>query len=82
MRVALASGFLLLSALYTIPAVHALSRPQMDRALSGSSSVIPVASKKCLGIYNRCVAKCKKDTSCKDGCVIDRDLCNIFGPYY
>ena len=82
MRVALAAAFLLLSAIFTLSAVHALSPAQMDRAIGGASGIMHVAAKTCSASYKWCVAKCKKDTSCKDTCAINRDLCEIFGPMY
>jgi hypothetical protein len=52
----------------------------MDRAISGSSSVTPVAKKTCLSLYKQCLARCKKDTSCKDVCYGDYTWCGICGP--
>jgi hypothetical protein len=80
MRVAVAAAFLLLSPIFTLSAVHALSPAQMDRAISGSSSVMPVAKKTCLSLYKQCLARCKKDTSCKDVCYGDYTWCGICGP--
>jgi hypothetical protein len=82
MRVVLTAGFLLLFAFFTLPAVHALSPAQMDRAIGGSPGVTQVAANTCSRLYRQCVAKCKKDASCKEGCSIDLNLCNIFGPMY
>lgn len=83
MRVALAAGILLLSSIFTLSAVHALSPPQMDRAISGTSSVTQIAKKTCESVYNRCVARCKKkDTSCQDLCLTNRNFCDLFGLMY
>ena len=78
-RFALTSAFLIACALLALSPVKAFSPGQFDRAVGVSSGIVQV-SKKCDRLFDRCVKKCKKDSSCVSFCAFDREWCNGFCP--
>jgi hypothetical protein len=78
-RFLLTSAFLLACVTLALSPVKAFSPSQIDPAVRTSSGMVQVSAK-CNRVFRQCKNKCKKDQSCIDLCILDRDVCDTFNP--